>query len=121
MLKQVIIIRTDLGLSPGKIAAQVAHASLLSFLESCHKNEDTFKLSNISDLWLSGYYKKIVLKVDTLEKLLKLSEKAKSLGLPTSLIMDVGFNELNGMEYTALGVGPAEECDLEFLKRVRVL
>lgn len=121
-IKQVIIVRTDLELSIGKISTQIAHASHLSFLNCCQKNIDTFQLSNIADLWLSGYFKKIILKINSEEKLLNLYRKAIDNNLPCYLVLDNAFNELEKPTYTALGIGPALDIDIDKItKRLRIL
>ena len=38
MLKQAIVIRTDLGMGKGKIAAQASHASVEGYIESAISN-----------------------------------------------------------------------------------
>jgi PTH2 family peptidyl-tRNA hydrolase len=49
--KQVIVIRKDLKMGPGKMVSQGSHASLCAFLNSDNK---------IRDLWLKDGAKKIV-------------------------------------------------------------
>ena len=60
--KQVILIRTDLKLPKGKMAAQSAHASTEAVLRS-HKDD-------ISK-WRNQGMKKVVLKVDNQKELIK--------------------------------------------------
>ena len=52
-MKQAIVARTDLGMGRGKLAAQVAHASL-----SAYESADDSTRSE----WKSGGQKKVVLK-----------------------------------------------------------
>ena len=61
--KQVIVVNKNAKMSKGKLAAQVAHASVLSMLES---NEA------IVAGWLDNSFPKIVLKVDSAYDLLTL-------------------------------------------------
>lgn len=69
---QVIVVRKDLGMTVGKIAAQCSHASLSSFLKSQEK-----KYGNSYEKWLHEGMKKVVLKVNSKEELLELFEKLK--------------------------------------------
>jgi peptidyl-tRNA hydrolase, PTH2 family len=97
--KQCIVIRTDLKLSPGKLAVQVGHAVVLA-LERADK-------SAISD-WKSEGQKKVVLKVPGVQELFRLREEAQRAGLPAALVIDAGLTEIPPGTVTALGIGPAK-------------
>jgi len=99
--KQAIVIRADLGMSPGKIAAQAAHAAI-SAAEECRKLEPGWL-----EAWLREGQKKVVLKVSSEAELRKLHEEARSLGLPASIIKNAGLTELPPETVTAIGIGPA--------------
>lgn len=100
-MKQAILIRTDLKMSKGKIAAQAAHASIASFLKA--KAVDREK-------WIRTGMKKIVLKVPDQATLLLFAKQAKKAKLPYEIIKDAGLTQLEPGTATALGIGPAE-CD----------
>lgn len=99
MLKQVIIVNKSLGMSQGKIAAQVAHGSVMSFLKA-----------NLQDQkeWLNNGYSKIVLQVESVSDLVNLKELADKKGFPTAMIIDEGMTEVNKDSITVLGIGPAD-------------
>ncbi|MFP4118249.1 MAG: aminoacyl-tRNA hydrolase, partial [Candidatus Woesearchaeota archaeon] len=78
-MKQTIIVRADLKLPKGKLAAQVAHASVEAVLRSSKDKVDE---------WHSQGQKKIVLKVEDEKQLLEYQQKAKAKGLVASLITD---------------------------------
>lgn len=100
MLKQVIVVREDLGMSPGKTAAQCAHASLGAYRKA--KKKDILA-------WSITGEKKVVLLCSGLDELKSLLAKAKSLGIAHSLIEDAGMTELPPGTITCLGLGPAPE------------
>ncbi|HKT22898.1 MAG TPA: aminoacyl-tRNA hydrolase, partial [Nitrososphaerales archaeon] len=56
-MKQAIVVRTDLGMGKGKVAAQAAHASL-SAAEAARERKPKWY-----DAWKEGGQAKIVLKV----------------------------------------------------------
>ena len=98
--KQVILMRMDLKLPPGKMAAQSAHASSGALIKS-HK-DDLMK-------WKNEGMKKVVLKVDTKEDLFKYKLQAEDAGLITSLIEDAGKTVVEPGTITCLGIGPDKE------------
>lgn len=101
--KQVIIVRRDINMSLGKLAAQVAHAAIGSY-KLCDKK--------IIEKWEKDGGKKVVLEVDSIEELLKLEEKAKKMGIPNFLVIDAGLTEFPEPTITCLGLGPEEETKI---------
>ena len=109
-IKQVIIIRKDLRMGPGKTVAQGAHASLMSYLQvvgSGHKE--------VADRWIEEGEKKIVLKVESEETLRKLHEGFRYKKIPCALVSDAGLTELQPGTVTALGVGPWSSNEINML------
>lgn len=99
-MKQAIVARADLGMSEGKLAAQVAHASLQA-LEAA----DT----RASREWKGDGQKKVVVRANSESKLFELAERADVDGLPHSLVRDAGHTQLEPGTTTALAVGPAAD------------
>ncbi len=103
-LKQVIVVRTDLGMGKGKIAAQCAHASLQGFLKAGRKEREA---------WLKQGSEKIVVKASSEKELRELEKKARALKLPCALVRDAGFTQIAPGSLTALAIGPADEAKID--------
>ncbi|MBW2976786.1 peptidyl-tRNA hydrolase Pth2 [Candidatus Woesearchaeota archaeon] len=95
--KQVILVRQDLKLPKGKLAAQVSHASVDCALKSDKK---------IVEKWKDLGGKKVVLKVADEKELLKYMSIAEDEGLKTALIKDAGHTVLEPGTITCVGIGP---------------
>ena len=107
MYKQVIVVRADLKLSKGKLAAQCCHASLGAYRKALETNPYSV------EQWKNIGEKKVVLKVEGLKELEELKQKAAQARLPLALISDAGRTELPAGTTTALGIGPAKEKDID--------
>jgi len=99
-MKQAIVARTDVGMGKGKLAAQVAHASLSAY-------EDTDERTRRA--WKGEGQKKVVLKGDGERTLFELADIAERKGLPHAIVRDAGHTQLDPGTVTALAVGPADE------------
>ncbi|EWC48714.1 hypothetical protein DRE_00019 [Drechslerella stenobrocha 248] len=99
--KLVLCVRTDLGMTKGKIAAQCGHATL-----ACYK-----AVSRHAPLLLKRWeymgQAKIALKVDSEEELLTLQAQAMSVGLVARVVHDAGRTQIASGSATVLGIGPA--------------
>lgn len=105
-MKQMIVMRKDLGMRKGKMVAQGAHASLKATL--AHLDEDYVSL------WLEGPFKKVCVSVDSEVELFEVLDKAKRYGIITALITDAGLTEFGGIPtHTCIAVGPAPDELLE--------
>jgi peptidyl-tRNA hydrolase, PTH2 family len=112
--KQAIVMRIDLGMSKGKIAAQASHASLSAFLKAWREDKD------LCEEWLP-HQKKIVLKVESMQALVQLFELVKK-EIPAALIKDAGHTQVEPGSITALGIGPAEEAKIDkYTKDLKLL
>ena len=97
-LKQVIVIRKDLKLKRGKLAAQVAHAAILSSKKSRFKEE-----------WEEQGQKKIVVECENPEELFSLYQKALAEKLPAAIVEDAGLTQIPKGTKTCIGIGPGPE------------
>ncbi len=115
-IKQAIILRSDLEMSRGKVAAQAAHASLMSYFQA----EKIDKA--VAKEWLGTGEKKIVLKVSDEESLVKLFRAFEFRGVPCALVTDAGLTEIPPGSKTALGVGPWQSSKInEFTSGLKLL
>jgi|TARA_Y100000310_G_scaffold173184_3_gene173343 PTH2 family peptidyl-tRNA hydrolase len=101
--KQVIVVRKDLKLSPGKMSVQVAHASVESLWKADGK---------IASKWSEEGARKVAVYATDEKELLEIFEKAKSMGIPTALITDAGKTEIPPGTKTAVGIGPDTQENL---------
>ncbi|MHA2202712.1 MAG: peptidyl-tRNA hydrolase Pth2 [Candidatus Hodarchaeales archaeon] len=106
-LKQVIILRKDLNMSKGKAAAQASHAAVAAAIKSKQEKPNQFSL------WWRAGQKKVVLALDSEEKLLALESKLKSTGVVLVKIDDAGRTQLPPGTTTALGIGPHAQKEVE--------
>jgi len=104
-MKMTIIVPLSLGMSPGKVASQVAHAALVAGLKA--QTHEGF----VS--WLLGGMKKIVLETAVESELVDLDNRAKKFGLVTHLVQDEGHTENPFGSYTALAIGPAPSATID--------
>jgi len=101
-VKQVIVVRTDLDMGKGKIAAQVGHACVLG-AEYVRKSKPE---------WFSEWWKgqeKIVLKVSNLKELEQIKQGAIEIGVPWSEVTDAGHTQIAPGTVTCISLGPAPE------------
>lgn len=118
--KQIIIIRKDLNMRKGKIAAQACHASMAfitKFIyefewdsEHEHTNLVSYGHKNGDEIrdWLQNSFKKIVVYVNSEEELDELHQKCLNAGLVSHMIIDNGATEFHGVPTkTAIAIGPA--------------
>ena len=83
-MKQVILMRTDLKMGKGKIAAQACHACLAAY-----KKTDKLRIRK----WELTGQKKVVLKVSSESELLEMYGKIKFEGIPCALITDAPYSD----------------------------
>tara|TARA_Y100000310_G_scaffold128407_1_gene127597 strand:+ start:11666 stop:12010 length:345 start_codon:yes stop_codon:yes gene_type:complete len=102
--KQVILVREDLKLPKGKLAVQVAHASL----DAASKSD-----KEAVEKWKNQGGKKIVLKVANEKELFKYMSMLENEGIKVTLIKDAGHTVIEPGTITCLGVGPDSEDKID--------
>ncbi|WEW60855.1 aminoacyl-tRNA hydrolase [Emydomyces testavorans] len=107
-VKLVLVVRTDLGMGKGKIAAQCSHATLACYKYYFSKSPE----SPILKRWERGGQAKVALQVKSEEEMLLLQAKAQSLGLCAQVIQDAGRTQIASGSRTVLGIlGPKSVVD----------
>ena len=101
-IKQVIVVRTDLDMGKGKIAAQVGHACVLG-AEHVRKSHPEWWSE-----WWTGQ-EKVVVKISGIKELQEVKRQAIDLNLPWSEISDAGHTQLAPGTTTCISIGPAPE------------
>jgi PTH2 family peptidyl-tRNA hydrolase len=102
--KQVILMREDLNLPKGKMAAQAAHASVEAVF---------FSDKEIVASWRKEGMKKIVLKVKDEKELLRYLQYAKDSNLVTAMITDAGHTVVEPGTKTCVSIGPDLETKID--------
>lgn len=117
--KQVIIVNEEVMMSPGKIAAQVAHAATKAVTDLFQKGFIYNKVEGDPDYrlmidthfegplltWIENEHKKIVLKA-SYNEMTRLYNLAVELKIPAAFIIDNGHTELNPFTPTCASIGP---------------
>lgn len=95
------VVRIDLRMGKGKIAAQVAHAAI-GAVRSAQEKE-----SEYLSPWLDGSAVKVVLKEDSEVALDTFAKQAENMGLTTFRMIDEGRTQVPEDSFTVLAIGPA--------------
>ena len=104
--KQIIVVRADLKMGQGKVAAQSAHASISAMEKTMRDSPE------IVEKWKEDGMAKIVLKVNSEQELLELFETLKK-KFPTALIKDAGHTQVRANTETCIGIGPVDAKEID--------
>ena len=121
--KQMIVVRRDLKMRKGKIAAQAGHACVTAVLAALEREgrlgevhaanggialaPSDKPVTPLSE-WFARGMAKVCLYVDSEEALLEIDRQARAAGLISALICDNGITEFHGRPtYTCLAFEPA--------------
>lgn len=88
----------------GKLAAQVAHASLKAY---------EYADESVKRRWKAEGQQKVVVKASAERELYQIAEEAKFHDLPSAVIEDAGRTQLEPGTPTTVAVGPAPEADVD--------
>jgi PTH2 family peptidyl-tRNA hydrolase len=98
-IKLALIVRTDLAMGKGKIAAQVAHAAVAATLRNLGRPDFAG--------WLREGQPKVVLKVSGEDQLRQVCDAAIAAGLPVETVRDAGRTQVEAGTLTCCAIGPA--------------
>ena len=116
-MKMTLVVRKDLKMTTGKIAAQCAHAAV-AVVDDVHDKRhelatrpDPASPANAWPGWLDAWQAtgsmKVALRCETEAQLLAVHQAALKAGLPTYVIMDAGRTQIEAGSKTVVAVGPA--------------
>ena len=122
--KQVIVWRKDLRnmeghkVRTGKVAAQLAHASLKAILDKGELDENLsimhIPMTPEMKDWVLGRFTKVCVSVNSEEELMSVYNQAVNEGVSCSLVLDVGLTEFGGNPtFTCCAIGPAVVEDVD--------
>ncbi|KAK0581673.1 hypothetical protein LWI29_016728 [Acer saccharum] len=104
--KMVLVVRNDLKMGKGKIAAQCSHATLGIYKKLQHRAPKAL------NKWEMCAQPKVVLKIESEEDMIVLQDRAKSLKLPTHITIDAGRTQIAPNSRTVMAIlGPVEVVD----------
>ena len=99
-MKLALVVRTDLDMGRGKIAAQVAHAAVAAVLNGVG--------GAVFHRWLEDGQPKVVLKVQDERALSEVISQARAVGLPVEVVHDAGRTQIPSGTLTCCAIGPAQ-------------
>lgn len=110
-----VVVRRDLAMPPGKLAAQVAHAAVRCVRAA---SADPRKASTVAAYFdeQAGNEAKIVVGCDSLEELNRIREETEAMGITCAEVRDAGRTVFAEPTVTCLGVGPVFRYDAAHLK-----
>ncbi|XP_011693772.1 PREDICTED: peptidyl-tRNA hydrolase 2, mitochondrial isoform X2 [Wasmannia auropunctata] len=100
--KLILVIRTDLKMGKGKVAAQCSHAAVAAY-------KAARKYPKILRAWEESGQAKITLKVDSEAALTEIAKEAKAAGLLSNVVHDAGHTQIPAGSKTVCAVGPGPE------------
>lgn len=122
--KMVLVVRTDLNMGKGKVAAQCAHAAVACYKKAVKKTPMLLKQ------WEVFGQAKVTLKAPAFQSLSNsdssstgdqgasletLSSQAQGLGIVSCIIHDAGRTQIERGASTVLGIGPAPSSTIDLV------
>ena len=105
----MLLLRSDLGMSKGKLCAQAAHAAV-----SAYRAASTGSVMQRASLraWLRSGQAKVVLRVEGEEALAALHAAAVARGVAAASVRDAGRTQVEAGTLTCVALGPGSGEDV---------
>ncbi|KAI8920566.1 peptidyl-tRNA hydrolase [Entophlyctis helioformis] len=100
----VLVIRTDLDMTKGKVAAQCCHAALSAYQAATEQSDQTRAWLRT---WERAGQTKVTLKCPSETAMLDMQAAARRQGLVARSICDAGRTQIAAGSRTVLAIGPA--------------
>ena len=112
---QYFVVNSEIDISKGKLAVQIAHASTMIIMDIClFKN--TKKNMDLLWNWYSNYNQKKIILRGKLKDLIKLRDKCRFY-----CVVDKGYNELPPETFTCVGLPPMKRSEAQkYVKRLQL-
>ncbi|MGI0067758.1 MAG: aminoacyl-tRNA hydrolase [Thermoplasmata archaeon] len=105
--KMVLVVRGELRLTTGKVAAQVAHGAVILARRTEREDPARFR-----EWWRTGQ-RKVVLEAATLPEMEQLELRARARKVPAAWVEDAGLTEVAPGTRTCLALGPAQDTEID--------
>ena len=106
-LTMVLVTRSDLNLSKGKLAAQCSHATAECILKVKRTAPKTL------ERYLAKGARKIVCSTSNLDSLKRIFGEANDAGLVSYMVKDAGHTEIPAGTVTVVGIGPGPRSTID--------
>lgn len=103
----IFVVRNDLKMGKGKIAAQCGHAAVGAFQSASKRHPQQVRA------WENSGSAKIAVKVDSKEQLLTIRQQALARNFNACMIRDAGRTQIEPNSITVLAIGPARVRELD--------
>ena len=100
----LLIVRKDLKMGGGKVAAQCCHATL-GAVERCD--------ASVVEYWRGQGEAKVVVKCESEVDMMKLRQDAMRRNVPTHVVCDAGRTQIAAGSRTVLALGPARREEID--------
>lgn len=119
--KMYIVVRKDLDMPPGKMAAQVGHA--VGRLLLWHTSEWSMHRGDILDQYFDvtkGNEAKVVLGCQDEKELMELKDLASTHKIPITVVKDAAHTVFKEPTVTCLGIGPVTVEEEVYFKHLKL-
>jgi len=103
----ILVVRNDLKMGKGKVAAQCCHAAVGAYQKSFRYNR------SLVNAWENSGAAKIAVKVESEGDLMLIKRRAEASNLITCLIRDAGRTQIERNTKTVVAIGPAPVREID--------